>query len=176
MTASGAAVRCRRWAVPIDTVGEMSEESISRTVAATPEQVWELIADLPRMGEWSNENTGGRWVKGATGAAPGARFRGSNRNGWHRWSTDVTVIDATPGERFSFDVHVAGIPVSRWTYELEPTGDGGCHVTESWTDRRPAWFRPLATLATGVGDRAEHTRAGMAHTLEQIAASAERAG
>jgi hypothetical protein len=31
----------------------------------------------------------------------------------------------------------------------------------------------VARLATGVADRAEHTRAGMAHTLERLAAAAE---
>lgn len=146
-------------------------ESVTREMAAPADRVYALVSDLPRMGEWSNENVGGTWTAGATGPAPGARFTGSNRNGLRRWQTSVTVVDAIPGERFAFDVSVLGIPISRWEYAFEPT-DHGCRVTESWTDRRPGYFKPIARIATGVADRAEHTRAGMALTLERLAAAA----
>ncbi len=146
--------------------------SVRREVAAPAAAVWSLVSDLPRMGEWSNENDGGKWVGGAGGPAPGARFRGRNRNGFHRWSTLATVTEAAPGERFAFDVSYLGIPISAWRYEFAQTADG-CEVSESWTDRRPGWFKPIARLATGVADRAEHTRDGMAHTLDRLAAAAE---
>lgn len=145
---------------------------VSRDIAAPAERVWALVSDLPRMGEWSDENTGGAWVGDDVDAAPGARFKGSNRNGIHRWSTTVTVDEAEPGRCFAFSVSYMGIPISRWAYELEPSADG-CTVTERWVDRRPGWFRPLARVATGVGDRAAHTRASMATTLDRLAVAAE---
>lgn len=148
--------------------------SVSREIAASSDVVWGLVSDLPRMGEWSNENVGGAWVGEPSGPEPGARFKGNNRNGFRRWSANVTVVDAVPGELFCFDVSAFGLPISQWAYELEPSGDG-CRVTESWTDRRPGWFKPVARLATGVADRIEHTRAGMTQTLEGIAAEAESA-
>ena len=86
----------------------------SITVAARPEEVYALVSDLPRMGEWSPENTGGRWVGGATGPAPGARFRGTNRNGRHRWATVVTVTEPTPPTRFAFRLLVGRKPVVEW--------------------------------------------------------------
>lgn len=152
-------------------------ESISehREIHARPETVWALVSDLPRMGEWSDENQGGEWIRGATGPAVGARFRGANRNGFRRWKTLVTVTDSQPGERFAFDVTLAGMPISSWSYDIEPT-EQGCRVTEQWTDRRPGWFGPFARLATGVADRAEHTRVAMANTLERVAAAAEANG
>ncbi|HAS09465.1 MAG TPA: SRPBCC family protein, partial [Acidimicrobiaceae bacterium] len=55
----------------------MSDVSVSREIAAPPQRVWELISDITRMGEWSPETTGGKWLKGATGPAVGARFRGT---------------------------------------------------------------------------------------------------
>jgi len=150
------------------------DESVTRDIAAPAEQVWSLVSDLPRMGEWSDENIGGKWLGGATGPEPGVTFRGANRNGIHRWKTKVTVGDADSGQRFSFRVTSMGIPVSAWAYDFEPTGDG-CRVTESWTDLRPGWFKPIAQLATGVADRREHTRKSMAETLDQLAAAAESA-
>ena len=65
--------------------------SRTTTVRATPQEAYALVSDLPRMGELSPENTGGRWLKGATGPAVGARFKGTNRNGVRRWSTTATV-------------------------------------------------------------------------------------
>ena len=69
----------------------MEHEEVSVTIAAPAERLYDLISDLPRMGEWSPENCGGKWVKGATGPVVGARFRGHNRKGWRRWTTLVTV-------------------------------------------------------------------------------------
>jgi len=40
---------------------------VERTIAATPQRLYELVSDLQRMGEWSPENCGGRWVRGASG-------------------------------------------------------------------------------------------------------------
>ena len=42
---------------------------VTKVIAAAPERVYELVSDLPRMGEWSPENTGGTWIKGAKGPA-----------------------------------------------------------------------------------------------------------
>ena len=56
-------------------------DQVSVEVDATPEQVWTLLTDITRAGEWSHETQGGEWLDGATGAAPGARFRGRNENG-----------------------------------------------------------------------------------------------
>ncbi len=147
--------------------------NVSREIEAPRERVWGLVTDLERMGEWSNENTGGRWLDGATTASIGAQFRGANRNGVHRWSTRVTVTDLQPTERFSFRVTYLGLPISAWTYTFEPTAEG-CRVTESWTDQRPGWFKPLAQLATGVHNRTDHTQTSIEHTLAQLAQAAER--
>ena len=150
------------------------ELSVSREIKAPSDRVWAMVSDVTRMGEWSPENEGGTWLGDATGPEPGARFRGSNRNGWRRWRTKATVVDAEPGRRFSFHVSSFGLPVSEWGYEFEPTADG-CRATETWVDHRPGWFKPMAQLATGVSDRAAVNKAGMEQTLERLAAEAEAA-
>ena len=145
---------------------------VSRTIAAPAARLYALVSDLPRMGEWSTENTGGKWVKGSTGPAVGARFKGSNRHGWRRWSTDVTVVEADPGTAFVFDVTSMGLGVARWGYRLEPAGDGAAiTVTEFWEDHRSPFVARLTGLAVGVRDRREHNRAGMEATLAALDAA-----
>jgi hypothetical protein len=146
-----------------------------REVRAPAETVWAMIADVTRMGEWSPENVGGEWRRGATGPSVGARFRGRNRRGWRRWSTSCTVVECDPGRRFAFDVSAVGVTVSRWSYELEPTATG-CRVVERWTDRRPRWMVGPARVVMGVPDMAVHNRAGIEETLKRVAAAAERGG
>jgi Polyketide cyclase / dehydrase and lipid transport len=142
----------------------------SRDIAAPAERVWALVSDLPRMGEWSPENAGGRWVKGATGPALGAIFKGTNKNGFRRWSTTVTVIGCEPGKVFEFAVTAGPLAVAKWRYEFEDT-DRGCHVTESWVDDRKPWFAAMARL---MGDHdADSAEQQMATTLAELAKAAE---
>jgi uncharacterized protein YndB with AHSA1/START domain len=144
---------------------------VERKIKATPEVVWALVSDLPRMGEWSPENNGGEWIKGAKGPAPGAKFKGRNANGSHRWSTTVTVIDAVPGERFSFRVTVGFFKIAEWWFDIEET-DGGCWLVETWVDQRSEFMKKLGGKASGVDDRVAHNRAGMEKTLAGVAAAA----
>ena len=149
----------------------MSDVEVTQTIKADPNRIYELVSDLPRMGEWSPENTGGKWLGGASGAAVGARFRGTNRAGIAVWATNVTVTAAEPGRRFAFDVDIMGAPLSTWEYELTGSSDA-CTVTERWTDRRPRWMRATSVL-TGVLNRRNHNREGMEQTLQRLKASAE---
>jgi hypothetical protein len=151
----------------------MTDVEVSETVNASPADVYAMISDLPRMGEWSPENTGGKWLRGATGPAVGARFRGTNRAGFRFWATTVTVRAADVGRRFAFDVDVAGSPVSTWEYTFADHSDGGCVVTEKWTDRRPGWMRVVSVPLMGVSDRAGHNRKNMQETLRRLKAAAE---
>ncbi|HVF73998.1 MAG TPA: SRPBCC family protein [Acidimicrobiales bacterium] len=153
-------------------MGESNEVSID--VAASPEAVYAMVADLPRMGEWSPECVRCDWLGGATAATPGAKFRGRNRIGFRRWSTTGTVVTASPGEELTFDVtSVFGLPVARWTYRISADGNGGSTVVERWEERRGRLLKFLGLLASGVGERTEHNMAGMRATLARIKATAE---
>lgn len=146
--------------------------SVSRVIKATPDKLYDLITDLPRMGEWSPENRGGRWMGGATCAAPQARFKGKNANGWRKWSTTARVLVADRPREFVFEVTSRGFAVSKWGYVLEPV-TGGTNVTETWYDNRSPFFAKIAGAATGRRNREEYTRTSMEHTLEKLAAAAE---
>jgi len=149
--------------------------SASARIAASADAVYDLVSDVTRMGEWSPENIGGRWLNGATAPSVGARFRGSNRRGWRRWSTTCTVVAADRGRMFAFEVAVFGIPASRWTYECQPDGDATL-VTETWTDRRPHWFARLAGATMGIDDIRAHNQENIRATLANLARAASQSG
>jgi uncharacterized protein YndB with AHSA1/START domain len=148
---------------------------VERSIAATPETVYDLVSDVTRMGEWSPETSSCRWVGGATGAAVDARFVGSNRRGPLLWSTSCRVTAADPGREFAFTVTFAGLPISDWRYTFAPHG-GGCRVVETWRDRRGAAMRLGSVPVMGIADRAAHNRRGMVATLDALARAAETAG
>jgi hypothetical protein len=152
----------------------MGQVEDATTIGAAPMVVYEMVTDITRMGEWSPECSGGRWLGDATGPSVGARFRGTNRKGPRRWSTVCTVTEAEAGRRFAFRVVGVGLPVAEWSYQFEATA-GGCIVTERWTDRRPAAARTLTNLFLGVKDRHEHNLAGIRSTLSNLKSSAETA-
>lgn len=130
----------------------MTEQvSATREIASPADQVWAMVSDVTRVGEWSPENEGGTWLGGATSPQPDAKFRGTNRIGKRKWKTVATVVDADPGRR---------LKVRRVSYAFEPTPNG-CRVTETWIEQRAGLFKPLAQLVKGVADHASHNRAGM---------------
>ncbi len=145
----------------------------STEVAASPERVWELVSDLPGMGRFSPEATGGSWVSGG-GPVAGAVFRGQNANGSRTWSTRATVVQAEPGRCFVFEVASVGLKVARWSYLIEPT-EAGCRVTETWLDRRGALISAIGARVTGTPDREAFAGTSMERTLEQVKAYAESA-
>lgn len=141
---------------------------VVRDVAASPEKVWALVTDLPRMGEWSPENQGGEWLDGATCAAVGARFKGNNKNGDKSWQATVTVDVCDAPHKFVFSLKYKEMHLSDWVYEIEPT-PSGCRVTHAWVEG-PQWaeFAPLGKGISGVEDRASHNQRNMGVTLDNL--------
>lgn len=148
----------------------MSKHGSARThIAATPEKLYALITDVTRMGEWSPETVKAEWVDGATGPAPGARFKGTNKMGFIRWSTTPTVEVAEPGREFTFATGKPEKPATRWSYTLVPAGDG-TDVTESWEEVNTV---PVIGGLITPGFRVKQLNAGCAKTLARIKAAAE---
>lgn len=150
---------------------------VSIDIDASPQAVYDLIADLPSMGRWSPECYRCDWKGGATQAAPGVRFVGHNRIGIRRWSTRGTVVVADPGRELTFDVSYYGLPVSRWSYRITERPGGGVTLTESTEDRRGSLMRLAgAALLAGTpgADRTRRNEDTMAVTLARLKAEAER--
>ncbi|MEI7592597.1 MAG: SRPBCC family protein [Actinomycetes bacterium] len=155
------------------SIGEVVRSiSGSRPIAASPETVWALVSDLRRMAELSPENTGGTWIKGSTGPALGARFKGTNAQGSRTWSTHAMVTSCEPGVSFAFRVSALGFAIARWAYDIVPS-ESGCVVTETWLDDRGRTMRVVGRMVSGIGDRSVHAKQEIERTLEKLAATAE---
>ncbi len=151
------------------TVHGMHREA-SIEIHASPEAVYALVSDLPRMGEWSPENIGGEWQDGGRGQV-GDRYIGHNRAGARAWSVPVLVTVAERGRCFAFVTRPDEGPYVRWTYRLEPSG-AGTRVTEVWDVEQLPPAMQSATQAQ-LAERSRYTEAMLATTLAAIKATAE---
>jgi hypothetical protein len=124
VTLSTARVTSYQHVSPLIKGNPMPDLSESIRVSAPALSVYDLVSDLPRMGEWSPECTRVTWSSRTPGPAVGARFVGYNRVGAVRWFTQGRVVDAVPGQVFSFLIHFGPIPVSLWSYSFKTGGPG----------------------------------------------------
>jgi len=141
-------------------------------VAAPPAEVFALVSDVTRVGEFSPETFDAEWLDGADGPAVGARFRGHvkrNGRGPVYWTT-CTVVECEPERAFGFTVDFGGRVVNRWTYRLQPLGEG-TELTESF-ELSPTLLNRLYWAAAGRW-RARTNERGMTATLTRIKAVAE---
>lgn len=103
--------------------------SDSIVVDASPEQVYAVVSDVTRTGEWSPICEACWWDEGA-GPVEGAFFTGRNVTPERTWETRSQVTAAQPGRRFAWSVGPGRV---EWAYELVPTDDGaGTTLTETW--------------------------------------------
>ena len=111
----------------------MSSGSAQIIVNRPAAEVWAVIADVTRMGDWSPECVAGRWVGGATGPAVGAKFEGDNvakvaGRTIKKWTTTSEVSAREPGVVFEFVAEGQ----TTWRYEFTATGAAATTVTESF--------------------------------------------
>ena len=150
--------------------------SVTVHIDAPPLEVWEIVSDITRMGEFSPEVVEAEWLGDATGPAVGARFRARNkgRRGPSWFNTPVVTV-ADPGREFAFNRKGPGIGSYTWRYVLAAT-ETGTRVTESYDVERPLpkamnW---ITEKWVGSSDRDADLRDGMQVTLARIKAAAEQ--
>ncbi|HEU0256309.1 MAG TPA: SRPBCC family protein [Microbacteriaceae bacterium] len=147
--------------------------SSSIEIARDAQTLYQMVADVTRMGEWSPVNTGGRWESDERGV--GALFTGRNETPGRTWETHCEVIVATPGREFAFAV---GGARTRWGYTFEKT-PSGTRVTESWEvpeESMPHWQERFGeTTQKELGIREQAAREGMPATLAALKRVAEAA-
>lgn len=132
----------------------MDGHTVSIDVAAPPQRVWDVLADVTRTGEWSPVCRRVEWLGGASAPAVGARFKGYNRNAQGvRWTRECEITEAERGRVFAFSTYLGERESTRWRYTLE-TADGGTRLTESYEPLvAPLYVRLLRAVAGSKLDR-----------------------
>ena len=155
-------------------------------IAARPELVWDLVADVTRIGGWSPECIGAAWLAEPGRPQPGARFTGRNRfpNGFE-YEVDCVVTEADRPRGFAWvvldDSADPARPSSLWRYLIDPLPGGGSRVRQRFTHGPGTSFlREIAATAPDqaaeiIAARRDGLRANMSATLRALKAAAESA-
>jgi len=150
----------------------VAQDSAAVVIDAPPERLYDMVADLECMGQWSPECQRVEWTDGSGGSAQGATFVGHNKGGpmgLMKWSRHGRVVTADPGREFSFATEEGGRESTLWSYRFEPV-DGGTRVTESYDVKWiPTWARIVDVPTNRHGELQE----AMRHTLSRLKAAAE---
>jgi len=138
---------------------------------ATPEAVWEIVSDITRVGDWSHECKAGVWVDGATSARPGARFKGTNKNGKQSWTRSNEVLTVDAPREFSWRTVPSRLYADStvWTITLEPV-EGGTRIVQSFevVKLNPILDRLIYAVMPKHRDRTDALRDDM-HRLGEVA-------
>ncbi len=146
--------------------------SDSVVIARSPQDLYDMVSDVTRMGEWSPICTACWWDEGG-GAQAGAWFTGRNETAERSWETRSLVEVADRGREFTFAVFGSRV---RWSYTFEPA-EGGTRLTESW-DFLPDGIASFherygADAEAQMAERTEAAVKGIPVTLAAIKAAAE---
>ena len=153
-------------------------------IAARPELVWDLIADVTRIGGWSPECIRAAWLGEPGRPRPGARFIGRNRlpNGFE-YEVTCVVTEADRPRAFAWvvldDSGDPARPSSLWRYRIDPLPGGGIRVRQRFTHGPGTSF--LRAVAATAPDRAaeiiaarlDGLRASMSATLRAMKNAAQ---
>ncbi len=142
-------------------------------VKADLDALWSIVRDPTRVGEWSHECQDISWLGGATSAAPGARFRGHNKQRIFRWDRVCEIVVAEPYEIIWRTVPTTLYPDSTiWRIGLQPTVDGTRIEQTFRVVRAPRGFDLLyGALVPAHRDRT----AALTEDLHRLGALAEQA-
>ena len=151
------------------------EFSDSVAVALAPEEVYALVSDVTRIGEWSPVCEACWWDDPDAGAVVGAWFTGRNVLPERTWETRSQVVAAEPGREFAWEVNNGWV---RWGFTVEPEG-AGTRLTEHWQflSKGLEGFgeRFGADADAQIAQRSALALRGIPETLRAIKATAERA-
>jgi len=146
--------------------------SSSVVVDAPADVVWQIVGDPTRVGEWSHETRGARWVSPADGPVVGARFVGVNKVGRTTWRRTCEIVELDDMRRLVWRTVPSAIyrDSTRWTLTVEDIGDGTTRLSQ---DYEIVYINPLLDrlFFAFIKQHRDRSRA-LRGDLEQIAALA----
>lgn len=141
-------------------------------IDAPPTRVWEAIADVRRMSEWSPQVESTRLRSGFDSVALGAQFSSRNVRGDFAWITRGEIVRFDPPTTFAFRI-LENLAV--WSLTLEPDGDGTLVTQrrEAPDGLTEASHAAIEQYLGGAETFTAEMRAGMRETLDRIRAAVE---
>ena len=153
------------------------KHSESIVISRSPEDLYDLVSDITRMGNWSPVCKDCWWDEGA-GPEVGAWFTGRNELPDRTWETRSEIVAADRGREFAYVVNGSW---TRWGYVTRGVPftpvEGGTQLTESWEllPGGSAMFEERFGADAGmqIANRLELAQTGIPATLAAIKRDAE---
>jgi uncharacterized protein YndB with AHSA1/START domain len=122
----------------------MSVVTASIEIAASQEQVWGLVMDPTRLGDWVTIH---RKLRDADDGPPRVGYRMDQQIHLRGVSVDVhwRLVECVPGEHAVWEGHGPARSRARTEYRLRPTSDGHTHF--NYRNEFHAPLGPLGALA-----------------------------
>ena len=147
----------------------------SIVIKRSPGELYDMVADVTRMGEWSPVCTACWWDEGDEPHV-GAKFTGRNERPERTWETRSEVVRADRGHEFAWVVTEPPTR-ARWGYSFVAMDDGATEVTETWElpPEGSAFFEKLFgdDAAKEIGVRSDGAKNGIVATLAALKGVAE---
>jgi uncharacterized protein YndB with AHSA1/START domain len=125
-------------------------------VDAPVQDVWAVVSDVTRVGEWSHECRSAQWTSGTARAAPGARFRGRNRARGLSWSRTCEIVAVEEPHSLTWRTVPSRLypDSTEWRIGLQPS-ERGTRITQTFRVLRAPWLldRLYAQLIPAHRDR-----------------------
>lgn len=150
----------------------LTADQVELVIEADAELLYDMVSDLPRIGEWSPECERVEWEADITVPVEGTTFNGHNAVGPGRrirYSRHGQVLKAERGREFTFITDEGGRPSTLWRYSFEPTVNG-TRVTEGYEVR---WIPTWARIIDVPLNRHKELLTNMRTTLERLKVAAE---
>jgi len=161
----------------MDVSGYSHSDSI--IISRRPEDVYEVVSDVTRIGDLSPVCQSATWDDPGGAGTEGAWFTGHNAIGEFTWDTHCKVVVAKPGVEFTFINHgpEGNAELVRWGYTFASAG-GGTKVTESWQvlPAYPDFVKagdPNLDVKARIEGMAQMAREGIKDTLANLKRVAE---
>jgi hypothetical protein len=150
----------------------LTKDQVETVIDASAEALYEMVSNLPRIGEWSPECERVDWEGDVTVPVAGTTFFGHNAVGPGRrirYSRHGRVLTAEPGREFAFITDEGGRESTEWRYQFHPEGSG-TRVVESYAVR---WIPVWARIIDVPFNRHKELLENMETTLARLKTAAE---
>ncbi len=192
---SGVALHVSRWGEygpppeicsALDDAFAAMKMTVQVPIRAAPLEVWKVITDIQRIGEFSPECVEAWWVSGSPARAVGGRFEGRNRrvtpDDVFEWIRPCDVVTYDPPREFSWTVgnKYDGAPATTWTYRVEAAEHGVVleqrfqHLAHGLSGLRMAAEKRPQEADRVLDERRANLLEGMRETLDRVRAAVER--